>query len=419
MGEIIKSTKVKFIPLAYFKNKKMKKESLSIIIVKTLLAVIILVGMGTIIIGGVYIIGEYYKISNNQTNNQSWNSIYKCSEEHPEFCDRSCEIDRDCYPSCTYSMGCLRSGEGQVGASAIKCEVAPFSCKCENNKCEIVEYEYKIKLLQSAEILGILYPLEIKEVAFYEDGGTTGIIAKDANNKDFSFCLDGRMQETKIGEETEPYHIYFKTIYPTDANAQEISIAGEKEKAILNILQDWVNKQVSEEEHIRLLNIRTVVGLSEEELKNYRIIKVIKKLEDRNKIIDQSDTFNWQIYRNEEFGFEVKYPEGWYLASESDKEGLILTKKDYNEGDSGLVINLRKNLTDKDSKTVFSGLTKTTMIAGQETFGNTGLLSTQSMGANTYYFEKDEVLYLFQAVYYKKSDGEIEKILSTFKFIEN
>ena len=285
--------------------QKQNKESLQTITVKTLLAVLLFAGMGTIIIGGGYIIGEYGKISNNQTNNKIWNSIYKCSEEYPEFCDRSCNIDSDCYPTCTYNVGCLRSGESQVGASAIRCEVAPFSCKCEDNTCKIVEYEDKMKLSQSAEILGVQYPLEIVEVIFYSDGGTTGVIAKDANNKDFVFCLDGRMQINEIGKKIEPYHIYLKAGYPTDSNSQKISIAGEEEKALLNILQDWVNKQISEEEQIRLLNIRTVVGSSEKEFKIYRILKIIEEFEDRNKIDKKPDTSDWQTYRNEELGFEI------------------------------------------------------------------------------------------------------------------
>jgi hypothetical protein len=39
----------------------MKKESLSVIIIKTLLAVVIFTGIGTIIIGGGYLIGDCYK----------------------------------------------------------------------------------------------------------------------------------------------------------------------------------------------------------------------------------------------------------------------------------------------------------------------------------------------------------------------
>ncbi len=42
----------------------MKKESLSVIIIKTLLAVVIFTGIGTIIIGGGYLIGDYYKYKN-------------------------------------------------------------------------------------------------------------------------------------------------------------------------------------------------------------------------------------------------------------------------------------------------------------------------------------------------------------------
>ena len=312
------------------KNQKRssKKEPFSLMTVKTLLAILLFTGMGVIIIGGGYIIGEYYKISNNQTNNKIWNSIHKCSEEHPESCDRSCNIDSDCIPSCTYNMGCIRSGEGQVGANAIRCEIAPFSCKCENNKCEIVEYEYKIKLSQSAEVLGISLPIEIEKMLFYSDGGTTGVIIKDANGKDFFFCLDGRMREMEMEKEPEPYHIYFKATHPTDANAQKISISGEKEKAILNILQDWANRQASHEEQVRLLNTRTVVGLSEEELKIYRILKVTKKLEDRNKIIDQFDTSDWQTYQNEELGFEVKYPEDWIKKNIEDVYFDIQFRKD-------------------------------------------------------------------------------------------
>ena len=249
------------------KNQKrsFKKEPFSLMTVKTLLVILIFTALGTIIIGGVYIIGEYHKKT-------------------------------------------LRNNIVIFDSDKIKDPAIVNS------------------FLQSAEILRISLPIEIEKMLFYSDGGTTGVIIKDADEKYFFFCLDGRMQETKIGEEPEPYHIYFKATHPTNANAQKIPISGEKEKAILNILQDWADKQVSKEEQARLINTRTVVGLSEEELKIYRILKVIKKLEDRNRIIDQLDTSDWQTYRNEEFGFEMKYPK-YYFENKYDLENM--TDLDY------------------------------------------------------------------------------------------
>ena len=35
------------------------------------------------------------------------------------------------------------------------------------------------------------------------------------------------------------------------------------------------------------------------------------------------DTSNWQTYRNEEYGFEVRYPEGWGIKEENNKLSFI------------------------------------------------------------------------------------------------
>ena len=209
------------------KNQKRssEKEPFSLMTVKTLLAILLFMGMGVIIIGGGYIIGEYYKK--------------------------------------TLRNNLVISDSDKIKDPAM---VSTFS--------------------QLAEILEISLPIEIEKVLFYEDGGTTGVIAKDTNSKDFFFCLDGRMQIDIAGKELEPRHVYIGATYPTDSNAQEIPIASEKEKAILCILQDWANKQVSKEEQIRLLDIRTVNGLSEEEFKIYRILKVINRLE----VCNQTDS---------------------------------------------------------------------------------------------------------------------------------
>ncbi len=75
------------------KNKKMKKESLSIMTVKTLLAVIIFAGIGTIIIGGGYIIGEYSKNTENKITTKPVNQE---TENYYDLLEKKCESDSCC-----------------------------------------------------------------------------------------------------------------------------------------------------------------------------------------------------------------------------------------------------------------------------------------------------------------------------------
>lgn len=87
--------------------------------------------------------GQDCKCINNQCSSSY--ASYTCSTEHPEFCERGCNEDVDCYPTCNRGCGCLTSGE--ICASDIECFVPPFSCKCVNNKCEVVEFEKKVVIV--------------------------------------------------------------------------------------------------------------------------------------------------------------------------------------------------------------------------------------------------------------------------------
>ncbi len=74
----------------------MKKESLSIMTVKTLLAVIIFAGMGTIIIGGGYIIWEYGK---NGTANQITKPADQETENYYDALEKKCDDGKCCLRS--------------------------------------------------------------------------------------------------------------------------------------------------------------------------------------------------------------------------------------------------------------------------------------------------------------------------------
>ena len=350
------------------KNQSSKKEPFFLMTVKTLLAILLFTGMGVIIIGGGYIIGEYHKKT-------------------------------------------LRNNIVIFDSDKIKDPAILNS------------------FLQSAEVLGISLPIEIEKMLFYSDGGTTGVIIKDADEKDFFFCLDGRMQETKIGEEPEPYHIYFKATHPTDANAQKIPISGEKEKAILNILQDWANEQASYEEQIRLLNTRTVVGLSEEELKIYRILKVTKKLEDRNKIIDQSDTSDWQTYRNEEFGFEFKYLSEWKVETSQNSVNIkkLISEPDFYSRTFVIKIlsNVEKlqatewakeNYQDQDIKIEQIGFVGMNNIKGYSIRHSEKYFEEHGPSISNNLFFNPDYSKVFIYSYGHDPDERAFKILSTFKF---
>ena len=56
----------------------------------------------------------------------------KCSISHPEFCDKSCNMDADCYSSA--KCGCIAANEKCLGD--INSEIQLSSCECVNNVCQ-------------------------------------------------------------------------------------------------------------------------------------------------------------------------------------------------------------------------------------------------------------------------------------------
>jgi len=80
--------------------------------------------------------------------------------------------------------------------------------------------------------------------------------------------------------------------------------------------------------------------------------KVVKEEEQEENIStstdEEIDTFNWLTYRNEEYGFEVKYPEGWETYSYNLSDGKSIAFGTYESKPGGYIwgINIYNNISD-------------------------------------------------------------------------
>ncbi|MDP8267054.1 MAG: hypothetical protein P9M07_08995 [Candidatus Aceula meridiana] len=73
-------------------------------------------------------------------------------------------------------------------------------------------------------------PIEVVQAELYEDGGTIGITVKDAENQEFSFCLDQRVMSKDKGS------IFVGADYPDKPGAGKLSHNSEPEANLLNML---------------------------------------------------------------------------------------------------------------------------------------------------------------------------------------
>ncbi|MCK5459746.1 hypothetical protein KAI52_01385 [Candidatus Parcubacteria bacterium] len=496
----------------------MKKESLSIIIVKTLLAVVIFAGMGIIIIGGGYIVGEYsknrenkgaikepseeWRICNQDSNCigirlgcacyiedainkvylNNWTNILQercgdncmmdlrlqlpsdntinkavCENSRCELrqekeinctqnaaldflddkqgndpCDRSCEFDSDCKLEC--GCECISKDE-ECEYTGIECEMPnpDYGCQCVNQKCK---YNYIGTNADTSDWqtyrnkkfgFEVKYPKEYEKNKNYSiwklDEGGMGLISEWGINR---------------GQET----IFVVSVYPKIKKTEVLNHFNHQileDKVLLNNVEAkrlkgmgiYDDLFIEQEEYFYIIHSSFSSNVNISEYQEYKnILSTFRFIE--------KDISDWQIYRNEEYGFEVKYPEDYNIVAfpqlnEYQKsQGMIylsyLKHSDVNASISIRLTSINFNLQDIKQRFAPTGNESfpEQIRAGQNTFyfygfGGGGV----SYPDNYFYNLNGKVLIIsFDDPYIRTKTLSNEtrqlesRILSSFKFIE-
>ncbi|MCK5466522.1 hypothetical protein KAI56_03445 [Candidatus Parcubacteria bacterium] len=332
----------------------MKKESLSIMTVKILLAVVIFAGIGVIIIGGGYIVWEYSKCAtNNQITkpiNQETENYYdilekKCAGDNccisslktmrennykeadesgkcPEgffmnmmkcitsyrWCVpikeiewESCNQDNDCearFSHCDCRYHCVNKNIETVDC-AVECDtIGPIlpKCVCENNECVENQPDTSDGQTYRNEEFGfeVKYPKDFTKQETVSDNSMLYLKrAENGSNIFMNINIKRNYQvnyfeaeEIKIGD-----RIGYKYFYQEGVGYSGVVLI-QLDQDALELTYDFIgyykDKKISKEAFVEN-NFNQILST----------FKFIKK----------DDTSDWQTYRNEEFGFEVKYPE--------------------------------------------------------------------------------------------------------------
>ena len=230
----------------------MQKESLSVMTVKILLAVLLFAGMGIIIIGGGCIVWEYSKCA---TNNQITKPVDQEMGNYYDVLEKKCAGDS----CCLQSVKTMRMGNFKlVPKSGCQKGFQVNSLWCERayDWCE-----------------------QIEKNAWKNCDQDSDCIEAQAGCCD---CKNGGEQTGINKKYLKAWESFWKT---KCQNIDCISLFGCKD-----------GKVVCENNQCEF----------KEEAKN-----------------NQPDTSNWQIYRNEEFGFEMNFPIIWRDYIEKPKENKI------------------------------------------------------------------------------------------------
>ncbi|MDP3954561.1 MAG: hypothetical protein Q8Q06_04055 [bacterium] len=138
------------------------------------------------------------------------------------------------------------------------------------------------------------------------------------------------------------------------------------------------------------------------------------------RFIDSTDTSTWQTYRNEEFGFELKYPEGWEVVYEGGI-GVYLTptslKDGYETPTLGITPTAKENKSIQEiySSIDFDKECETTSFGGKVAYDCTPVISFAGERVVLIDYNEDYILNITDLF----NDNISHQILSTFRFIDS
>ena len=403
----------------------MKKEVLSIMTVKILLAVIIFTGMGVIIFGGGYIIGEYSK---NIVENKIVRPVSQETKDYYNLLEKKCNRDN----CCLSSFKTMRDNNYKEVDENGKCPEGFFmnglKCKTSYQWCEPMEEINWGNCNQDSDCVetqadccncnngGEQIGINKKYLENWED---------DLKNKCQGIGCITLFNCKEGGVVCEDNKCEFKEEIICNQNSASNFLDDGKSN-------DPCNRSCESDSDCRL---ECGCGcISKDEKCEYTGIdceqpdpnygcQCVNQSCEYNYIGIDSDTSDWQTYWNEEFGFEVKYPEDWDspLWQENEyRKGITFgcPKFDF-EGNEycSLSLSISKATTkDEIIKNINAGAYKEFIVDARE--------------AITYH-EADMCVETYTEIFDKKMtisftdrcsvyEGDIfDQMLSSFKFTEN
>jgi hypothetical protein len=132
---------------------------------------------------------------------------------------------------------------------------------------------------------------------------------------------------------------------------------------------------------------------------------------------------NWNIYRNEEYGFEIKFPNNWaYHVNDYETQQLICFYPGKYPGDCPGILSVSWNIDFQERYTKTKQLFEKdydvieSIISIDDTEGKLLTIKDTTGFSKSVFFEKENYIYNFAIIV--EEEFLFNQILSTFKFIE-